>query len=290
MHLRLLPSAFHRTPASDGLPPSQPLTSFILRSDHGPGPLAIDAGSLGMVGEAEDMAKIQNVLLTHAHIDHIATLPMWLEALLSIDRAPIPVHASLEAIEALRAHFFNNVIFPNFETLTEEDGRPLMKFIQVAQEEPFQIAGFEALGFRVDHPVPTTGYWISDGHDAVVVASDSGPTERLWEVVRDQPNVRAVVLETSFPNRMDHVARSAGHLTPALLEEELKKVPDNVRVLITHMKPAYRGEILRSIQALGDPRVEVLEPGVEVEITETAEPTREIPQSVPRPNVPFPPA
>ncbi|QDV05727.1 ribonuclease Z [Planctomycetes bacterium Poly30] len=266
MHLRLLPSAFHRIPATDGLPPSQPLTSFILRSDLGPGPLAVDAGSLGMVGEAEDMARIRDVLLTHAHIDHIATLPMWLEALLSKDRAPIPVHATKETIEALRAHFFNDVIFPNFEELKEEDGRPLMQFRMVSPEEPCEIAGFEVLGFRVDHPVPTTGYWISDGEDAVVFASDSGPTERLWEVVRDQPNVRAVVLETSFPDWMEHIARPSGHLTPMLLGEELRKVPDGVRVLITHMKPAYRGEIIRCVEALRDPRVELLEPGSEVTI------------------------
>lgn len=269
MHLRLLPSAFHRIPATDGLPPSQPLTSFIVRSDRGPGPLAIDAGSLGMVGEAEDMAKVRDVLLTHAHIDHIATLPMWLEALLSKDHAPVPVHATKETIEALRAHFFNGVIFPNFEMLREEDGRPLMQFMQVAPEEPFQVGGFQALGFKVDHPVPTTGYWISDGEDGLVFASDSGPTERLWEVVREQPNVRAVVLETSFPNWMDHIARPAGHLTPALLEQELRKAPTDVRILITHLKPAYRGEIMRSIEALEDPRIALLEPGVEVDVRST---------------------
>ncbi len=270
MHLRLLPSAFHRIPASDNLPPSQPLTTFVLRSDHGAGPLAIDGGSIGMVGEPEDMAKIRDVLLTHAHIDHIATLPMWMEALLSQDRAPAPVHATAETIDALRTHFFNGVIFPNFEALTEEDGRPLMKFHEVPPEERFSIAGFEAFGFKVVHPVPTTGYWISDGEDAVVFASDSGPCERLWHAVSTQPKVRAVVLETSFPDSMEHIARPSGHLTPSLLKAELKKAPSDVRILITHMKPAYRGEIIEAIGRLNDDRIQIMEPGVEVEISAAA--------------------
>lgn len=270
MNLRLLPSAFLRIPASESLPQAQPLTTFVLRSDHGPGPLAIDGGSLGLVGEAEDMARIRDVLLTHAHIDHVASLPMWIEALVSQDRAPVPVHATAGSIEALRKHFFNGVIFPNFEEVKEDDGRPLMRFEEVVPEEPFKIAGFEAQGFNVVHPVPTTGYWICDGHDAVVFASDSGPCERLWHAVSSLPKVRAVVLETSFPNSMEHIARPSGHLTPRLLASELEKAPTDVRILITHMKPAYRAEIIQELNALHDPRIQIMAPGVGVDISASA--------------------
>lgn len=267
MHLRVLPSAFQRIPVTDNLPPSQPLTTFQVTSDHVEGMLAIDGGSIGLVGEAADMAKYRDVLLTHAHIDHVATLPMWIEALLSQGRAPVPVHATEETIAALREHFFNDAIFPNFEKLTEEDGRPLMRFVQVPRGESFGVAGFEAFGFAVQHPVPTTGYWISDGVDAVVFAADTGPTERLWSVVKERPHVRAVVLETSFPDWMGHIAEPAGHLTPVLLKRELEKAPEDVKILISHMKPAYRGEIIRSILALEDRRIQLLEPGKDVEVT-----------------------
>ena len=266
MNLRLLPCSFHRIPKTDNLPPSQPLTSFVVRGAGGAGPLAIDAGSLGLVGEADDMARVREVLLTHAHIDHIATLPMWIEALLSKDRAPVKVHASAASIDALRKHFFNNVIFPNFEQLTEKDGRPLMELVEVPSESAFEIAGFQVKGFDVAHPVPTTGYYVTDGEDGVVFAADSGPTERLWEVAAKAPNVRAIVLETSFPDWMGDIAESAGHLTPNLLKRELEKAPEGARILITHMKPAYRGEILRSIGLLGDRRIEFIDPGADIEL------------------------
>lgn len=266
MHLRLLPCSFHRTPGGDGSSPSQPLTSFVLRGAGGTGPLAIDAGSLGLVGEPEDMAEVRAVLLTHAHIDHIATLPMWIEALLSQNRAPVKVHATAPTIQALRQHFFNNVIFPNFEELAEEDGRRLMQFVEVSTESTFEIAGFQVQGFDVAHPVPTTGYCVSDGQQAVVFAADSGPTQRLWEVASALPNVRAIVLETSFPDRMGHIAEPAGHLTPKLLKTELEKAPGDVRILVTHMKPAYRAEIRRAIGKMNDSRIQFLEPGADVEL------------------------
>lgn len=180
MHLRVLPSAFQRIPVTDNLPPSQPLTTFQVTSDHVEGMLAIDGGSLGLVGEPADMAKYRDVLLTHAHIDHIATLPMWIEALLSQGRAPVPVHATTETIAALREHFFNDVIFPNFEKLTEEDGQVgvalgvFHTFIHIAEllmlysthihstckyragnDETHQ--GLHQLGIHCERPVHTSG-------------------------------------------------------------------------------------------------------------------------------------
>ena len=264
MKLRLLPSAFHRVAPEHDRLPSQPLTSYVIEGAGGAGPLAVDAGSLGLVGEAEDMGRIREVVLTHAHIDHVASLPMWVEALLSLDRAPVRVHASASAIETLRAHLFNGALFPDFEAITEADGRPLMELVQFPIELEFELAGFTMRAFEVDHPVATHGMHVDDGEDAVVFASDSGPTERLWEVVAHAPRVRAVVLETSFPDHMQAIADGSGHLTPATLASELRKAPEDILVLVTHLKPAYRTEIVAALSHLSDERVRVLDPGVEV--------------------------
>ncbi|MDB2577320.1 hypothetical protein N9Z54_09015 [Planctomycetota bacterium] len=98
MRLRLLPSSFPGSSPVVSAPrvPAQPLTSFVVEG-AGAGPLAVDAGSLGLVGEPTEMARIAGLVLTHAHIDHVASLPMWVEALLSLDRAP-------EGVRVLLAH------------------------------------------------------------------------------------------------------------------------------------------------------------------------------------------
>ena len=248
------------------MPAAQPLTTFLVQGAGGAGPLAIDAGSLGLVGEAQDMARVREVILTHAHIDHIATLPMWIEALLSQNRAPVGVHGTQATIETLRKHFFNGVIFPDFEQLQEEDGRKLMEYRLVPEDKAFGLAGFSLEAVRAEHPITTHGYFVDDGECEVLFASDSGPSERMWQACAGRPRLKAVVLETSFPDFMSGIAESAGHLTPGLLEAELRQAPEDLEVFITHMKPAYRDGITRAIQALNDPRVRLVVPGVEIEI------------------------
>jgi len=248
------------------VPPAQPLTTFVVHGAGGAGPLAVDAGSLGLVGEPEDMARIREVILTHAHIDHIATLPMWIEALLSQNRAPVAVHGTEETIEQLREHFFNGVIFPDFEQLEEEDGRKLMEYRLVPTDRAFGLAGFSLEAVRAEHPIATHGYFVDDGESEVLFASDSGPNEQLWQACEGRPRLKAIVLEASFPDFMSNIAMGAGHLTPGLLAEELRRAPEDVQVFITHMKPAYRDGITRAIQALNDPRVRLVIPGHEIEI------------------------
>ena len=148
MRLRLLPSSFPGSSPVVSAPrvPAQPLTSFVVEG-AGAGPLAVDAGSLGLVGEPTEMARIAGLVLTHAHIDHVASLPMWVEALLSLDRAPVRVHASAGAIEVLRAHLFSGPLFPDFEALREPDGRPLMELVPFPVGDSFELAGFQVAAF-----------------------------------------------------------------------------------------------------------------------------------------------
>ena len=237
-----------------------------VKGARGAGPLAIDAGSLGLVGEADHMGCVREVLLTHAHIDHIATLPMWIEGVLSLDRAPVRIHGTRETIAALRAHLFNDVLYPNFEQLSDSRGRQLLEYGEVPTDSSFSLAGFTIQAFQTNHPIPTHGYALDDGDNAVVFAADGGPSDALWNAVRSCPRVRAVVLETSFPDALLHIAEGSGHMTPALLRAELEKAPKDLRILVCHLKPAHREGITRLLKAARDPRIELFLPGTQVEI------------------------
>ena len=266
MKLRLLPSSLHSELPGSPAPHAQPLTSFIVTGAGGAGPLAIDAGSLGMVGDAVEMARVEEVVLTHSHIDHVATLPMWIEACLSQGRAPVRVHAATETVEALRAHLFNDVLFPDFEALTDAEGRALLEWSLIPEEGTFSVAGLHLESIPAAHPVPTRGFVVDDGERAALFAADSGPNPALWSAVAARPGLSAVVLETGFPDAMGDIALGSGHLTPGLLAEELRHAPADLRVLVAHLKPAYRDDVARALEALGDPRIELLRPGVEIEL------------------------
>ena len=75
----------------------------------------------------------------------------------------------------------------------------------------------------VDHLVPTYGFLIEQGDSAVLWSSDTGPTERLWEIANRTPNLKAVCLDTSFDNSMQQIADLSLHLTPRTLGVELEQ-------------------------------------------------------------------
>jgi ribonuclease BN (tRNA processing enzyme) len=180
----------------------------------------------------------------------------------------VRVHASAGAIEALRAHLFSGPLFPDFEALREADGRPLMELVPFPEGPPFELAGFQVTAFPVAHPVPTHGLLVDDGEDAVLFGADSGPCDALWKVATGASRLRAVVLETSFPERMQAIADGSGHLTPATLAAELERVPEGVRVLLAHLKPAYRAEITAELSRRVGDAVEFLEPGAWVDLSQ----------------------
>jgi ribonuclease BN (tRNA processing enzyme) len=60
----------------------------------------------------------------------------------------------------------------------------------------------------VHHTVPTVGFIVHDEAGALVFSGDTGPTEELWEVARGIGNVRAIIVEASFPNRFARSPRS----------------------------------------------------------------------------------
>ena len=84
-------------------------TSFLIDKD-----VLVDAGT--GVGDLtlDEMKGIEHVLLTHSHLDHVAALPLMIDAIASALTKPVKVHALAGTIAALKAHIFNNVIWPDF--------------------------------------------------------------------------------------------------------------------------------------------------------------------------------
>ena len=97
-------------------------TSFLVGDS-----ILIDAGT--GVGDLtlEEMGRIDHVLLTHSHLDHIAALPLMLDSVSSLRRSPVQVHALPATIEALQAHVFNNTIWPDFSVIPSQ-ASPFLRY------------------------------------------------------------------------------------------------------------------------------------------------------------------
>ena len=92
-----------------------------------------------------------------------------------------------------------------------------------------------------------------------VFSGDTGPTDRLWELARALGDVRAIIVETSFPDRLEALASVSGHLTPSLLARELDKMPP-CPVWVYHIKPMFYDETVDQLDQL-DGHVRVLRDG-----------------------------
>ncbi len=244
--------------AHGGASPRHRQTSFLLDDD-----VCLDAGAVAEALSLARQARIRAVLLTHAHLDHVASLPFLLDNVLGRREGPVEVAAPAEVIASLRRHLFNDELWPDFSRLPGSHG-PAVAFRTLAWETPARVAGLTVTAVPVTHVVPACGYLVSDGTGTVVFSGDTGPTERLWEAARAATDVRAVFVECSFPDEKREVARLSRHLTPETVKSELAKMPPDLPVFLYHMKPPGLEAIAVEVAGLGEPRLRLLSDGEEI--------------------------
>jgi ribonuclease BN (tRNA processing enzyme) len=228
------------------------MTTFLIN-----GTTSLDAGALAFCLSLAEQRRVRRVVLSHAHFDHIAGLPLLIENAFGGSRRPIEVAAPAPVLAALKDHLFNDAVWPDFSRLPSAR-RPVFRFVELAEEKAYEADGLSFTPVAVHHIVPTYGYLVSGGHATIVFSGDTGPTERLWELASRKPDLRAVFLEVSFHNALRAIARASMHLTPALAHRELAKLPGSVPVYLYHMKPPSLPQIRAEIRALHSRRMQIL--------------------------------
>jgi cAMP phosphodiesterase len=235
----------------------QVLTTFLINDR-----LAIDGGSLGLALGPGELPSIRNIVITHAHTDHIASLPIFVADAFAELETSICVYALPEVVSALRSFIFNDQIWPNFEGIPLRNGTgPAMVFRPVKPGERFEIDGIIVTPILVNHVVPTMGLKLEDRDTAVIFTSDTYITNDIWEVARESQHLKAVFVDVSFPNEMEALAAASKHLTPQTLASELSKIGRQVQVYATHLKPGSREQVANQLNELKNPAVSVVEVG-----------------------------
>lgn len=152
----------------------------------------------------------------------------------------------------MKDHLFNNHTWPDF-TCLPNDLTPVLKLVPIPPEEPIKVNGLTVRAVQVSHTVPTTGFIVDDGKSVLAFSSDTGPTERFWELVNHTRRLKAVITEASFPNDLQELANASGHLTPQTLDRELEKLKRDVPVYIYGFKPKHLRRITAQLRALKCP-------------------------------------
>jgi len=223
--------------------------------------VAVGAGSLGIALTSDQRSKVRNIIVTHPHMDHIASLPIFIDDLYPTLTEPVRVHATAEVIELLERDVFNWNVYPRFSDLRNDYG-PVMEYVPIPIGSAFPVAHLSVIAVPVNHIVPTVGLIVSDSSSSVAFSSDTAETDLFWDVVNNTPHLDALLIEASFPDNMAELAEVSRHFTPASLGKELKKLDHNgIDVLAVHLKPSYRDLIIRELYALNIPKLGVMEPG-----------------------------
>jgi ribonuclease BN (tRNA processing enzyme) len=231
--------------------PSQYLSTYLFNDT-----IAVDAGCLGHYGTFADQVRVRNVFLTHSHIDHIGSLPIFVDNVYQGGLDCVTVHASREVIDCLKRDVFNDRVWPDFIRLSTPEA-PFFKLSILEAYRPVEVDGLRFTPVPVDHVVPTFGFVIESPTSAVVVASDTGPTTELWERANATPNLKAVFLEASFPEALAPLAQVSKHLTPKQFAQEVEKLSCRPAVIAVHLKSRYFKELVSELQALNISRLEI---------------------------------
>jgi len=253
LHIQLLPSSFD---AGGHANAAQRLTCFLI-DDR----VTVDAGSIGIALNENQRGKVRDVIVTHPHMDHIASLPIFVDDLFGELEQPIRIHATQEVIDLLKRDVFNDNVYPKFDELKNERGR-VMEYVPFETGKEFKVAHLTVTAIPVNHIVPTVGLLVSDGQITVAFSSDTAETEEFWKVTSQATHLEALFIEASFPNSMRALAQASKHLTPAMLREELHKLSHNgMDILAVHLKPAYRETVAQELTELGIDKLSVMEIG-----------------------------
>jgi ribonuclease BN (tRNA processing enzyme) len=220
-------------------------TSFLLGST-----VLIDAGT--GVGDLtlDEMLAIDHVFLTHSHLDHIAALPLMLDAVAAKRHTPLTLHAPRATLEALKAHIFNDVIWPDFTRIPKPEAPFLtMEVIETGQDT--WAGGLLVEALHANHSVVAVGYAVSQHGPCWVFSGDTEDSPQFWDRV-NQLDVGMLVIETAFSNKELDLAKLSLHLAPLTLAQQLSRMrPEcDFPIYITHTKPAETDLIMKEIDML----------------------------------------
>jgi len=223
--------------------------------------VAIDAGSLAMATSTVQKRQIRDVVLTHAHLDHIAGLPLFIDDSFAGLDTPICVHALSEVIETLERDIFNWAIYPRFSELENSNGA-VLKYQPFAIGEEFSVKHLRLRAVLVNHKVSTVGFVVSDGQTKFALSGDTAETNEFWQVLNAEKNLSALLIECAFPNEFEELAYVSHHLTPKTLKKELEKFNrKECSIYVINIKPMYRDEVVRQLGELKIENLQVLEVG-----------------------------
>ena len=203
----------------------------------------IDAGTGVTTLDFEQLLKIDHVLITHAHLDHVLGLPLLLDSVGDLRDTPVVVYALPEVLNVLSAHLFNWHLWPDFREIPSID-QPWLRFQPIMAGTNLTLGQRRFTPLPAHHVVPACGYHLATPTGSLVFSGDTTHSDAFIAAVNAIPDLRHLIIETSFENALVEVARASCHHWPDSLAAELGALTVEPEVWITHLKPGNETAIM----------------------------------------------
>jgi ribonuclease BN (tRNA processing enzyme) len=220
--------------------------------------ILIDAGNI-MRTLGEDCLKINHILLTHAHLDHIVDIPFLIDYTYKFREQPLEIIGHRKTLEAVKDYIMNWNIWPEFSSIKlVNSGDFAVVYREIREWDTFNLNGFEIRAFPSNHTVTTLSYIIKRNGVAFLFTGDTFKNPHIWRYLNEDMHIKVLITEVSFPSYMSYLAEISKHHTPKTLKEELRNLKrSDVQVYVMHLKPNSIEELKREIRNLL-PEVKVL--------------------------------
>jgi len=235
-----------------GVSPGFKATSYLID-----GKLLIDAGSVASGIQIAEQVLIDNILISHSHLDHISDLAFMADNCFGQKGCPFEVYANPQVHKNIMDHLLNDAIWPDFTALPSKED-PTLRFHDLEPEEEIQVGDYSVLSVPVNHPGGAQGFIVRKNETAIVFTQDTGPTDLIWEYAKKEKHLKAIFTEVSFPSRMEKLALDSQHHTPKTIRAEMEKMPGEVPIFLGHLKPNFQDQLFKEIDDLGCDRINVL--------------------------------
>lgn len=219
-------------------------TSFLVDHD-----ILLDAGTgVGDLSLSE-LAMVDHIFVTHSHLDHVNSIPFFVDSVGALRPKPVTVYAAAATIEILKKHLFNWDIWPDFTVIPTPE-QPFMRYQEIELGGTLTLSGRRITPLPANHTVPAVGYQLDSGKGSLVFTGDTGPNDALWDLVNRIDNLRFIIIETAFSDKDRELAELSRHLCPSMLAEELAKLERQAEIYITHLKPSEFALTMQEIEEL----------------------------------------
>jgi ribonuclease BN (tRNA processing enzyme) len=224
-------------------------SSFLVDHD-----ILIDAGTGVAELSVAELAAIDHVFLTHAHLDHIASLPLMIDTVADLpQRTADRLRHPGGARQSAPAHLQLGDLARFHRAVPDASNNPFMRYQPIDPGKPVVLGGREITALPVEHTVPAVAYQPRFRHRQSGLFRRHRAMRRV--LAGGQPHRQPAPPGHRMRILQSRAEIGRGFPSPLsrMLAAELAKLERGCELHITHLKPGQIEATMSEIEAcLGD--------------------------------------